>query len=84
MIASGNYFGGRDITIGNGCRIAGTWFDVCAKIEIEDNVAFARDCVLITGSHPIGPSERRLNLEAMKSGPIVIGKGSWLGRGVLV
>lgn len=68
----------RRVTVGVRCWInAGCYFDASDQITIGDNVAIAQHVVLLTQTHEVGPAYRRAG--ALRTAPIVIGDGCWLG-----
>ena len=68
---------GADCMINDGCR-----FDTGAPITIEDDVYFGHEVTVLTGTHEIGPRDRRCH--GWRAEPVTIGRGCWLGTGVLV
>ncbi len=58
-----------------------TMIDEC-RITIGDNVMFATNVTLVTGTHPISPRLRKLQTQYNK--PITIGDNVWLGANVVV
>ena len=78
---SGN-FSGR-LSIGErGFFNIGCFVDLADAITIEEGVTFGPQVMLITGTHEIGPLDRRAG--PLKPLPIKIGKGAWLGARSLV
>lgn len=76
------FAGGGDIyhhlTIGEYVGIGvDCFFDLMGPISIGDETGIGPEVMLITGSHDIGPFEKRVG--PLKSEPIVIGKGVWIG-----
>jgi maltose O-acetyltransferase len=76
------FSGGRDIyrnlAIGEHVGIGvDCYFDLAGTISIGDYTGMGPGIMLITGTHDIGPSEKRTG--QMIARPIVIGKGVWLG-----
>lgn len=72
------------IRIGSDCFInVGCIFDPgSGSIDIEDGVALAQRVILAGNTHVIGPESKRAAQSV--SGDIRIGRGSWLGAGVIV
>jgi maltose O-acetyltransferase len=68
---------GADCMINDGCRL-----DTGAPITIEDDVYFCHDVTVLTGTHDIGPHDRRCH--GWRAEPVTIGRGSWLGARALV
>lgn len=60
---------------------AGVYMDA-GPISIGQNVAIGPRCVLVTGNHSMGPSDKRA--ADGEHAPIAIGDGAWLGAGVIV
>lgn len=81
IVGQGNIY--KKLQIGNGCLFnMGCYFDLAAPITIEHNVGVGNDVLLLTGSHEISDSGRRVgNLIAS---PIVIQEGAWLGARCVV
>ena len=53
-----------------------------AEIRIEDDVALGPNVVLAASTHEVGPATARAGRNVSR--PIVVGRGSWLGAGVVV
>lgn len=66
------------LEIGTSCWInVSCFFDLGAPIKIHNNVSFGQQVLIMTGSHPIGSSERRaIGFEAK---PVTIENGAWIG-----
>ncbi|MGI8801380.1 MAG: acyltransferase [Solirubrobacteraceae bacterium] len=80
-IETGCWFGGPDISIGDGCIIGrGSIFDNCAPIRLERGAMIGTRVTLITSNHEIGAAARRVG--AMKAAPITVGEGAWVGTNV--
>ncbi|PTR23488.1 succinyltransferase-like protein [Rhodococcus sp. OK519] len=72
------------LSIGNGVFInTGVSLHPTGGITIGDNVSFGPRCVIMTGTHEIGPSEKRAS-DPTQFKPVTIGPGTWLGAGVIV
>lgn len=72
------YFGAKSVRVGSECVInRGAHFDATEMIEIGDRVAFGQDVIVLTGSHEVGDSSRRMG--TMNQGPVTIGDGAWVG-----
>lgn len=77
-IEPGSWFGGSDITIGDGSFInRGCVFDNSAAIRIGRSCSVGMAVTFVTSDHEIGPPDRRAG--AIFGGPIVIGDGAWVG-----
>lgn len=76
------------LIIGNNCAInGGVRFyiegSMGSKITLMDNVVVARDVIFETGTHEIGPSNRRVgNTSTSKS--ICVEDGVWIGVGSII
>ncbi len=73
------------ITLGDGCyvnRRCTFYADQGSVIELGRNVWLGPEVMLWTGTHQLGPPEKRCG--AGIAGPIVIGEGGWLGARVTV
>jgi maltose O-acetyltransferase len=69
----------RRLVIGQQCVFnAGCVFDIEETITIGDGVALGQQVMLLTSTHEIGSSERRADFK-LRSSPITIGNGCWLG-----
>lgn len=77
------FFGGRNIELGDSCSLnIGCVLDNTARIVIGARARVGMEVMLITSTHEIGPpGERRGSL---RSGPIEIGAGAWIGSRVTV
>lgn len=53
------------------------FFDLAATISIGDYTGIGPEVMMITGTHDIGPSTKRVG--PSQAEPIVIGKGVWIG-----
>lgn len=72
-----------NITIGDRCFInRGCHFDANHEISIGHDVQIGQQCLLITGTHEIGPETRRAG--KLLTQPIAIMDGVWLGARVTV
>jgi len=58
------------------------YFDALEKITIGNNVTLGPRCTLITGTHTIGTSEKRIGETIAK--PITIEDGCWIGASVFI
>lgn len=61
----------------------GFFYDGWAELEIGANVRIGQFVRVVTGTHEIGPPAQRCTMEAI-GGPVVIGRGSWIGCNVLI
>lgn len=68
---------GRGTSINSGCH-----FENGAPITIGKGCAFGPRVLLMSGTHEVGPAERRAG--ARQPAPIVIEDGCWLGGGSTV
>jgi maltose O-acetyltransferase len=69
----------RRLVIGQQCVFnAECVFDIEGTIIIGDSVALGQQVMLLTSTHEIGSSERRADFR-LRSSPITIGNGCWLG-----
>lgn len=74
----------RKLNIGDHVFLnAGTVAFVNGGVWIGDNVSIGPECLLMTGTHRIGPSEKRAS-EPTILDPIKIGSGAWLGGRVVI
>jgi maltose O-acetyltransferase len=72
------WFGGTDVTIGQGCWINyGVWFDNSAPIVLGERVNVGHQVLFATSSHELGTQHRRSGPPAAAA--IVIGDGTWIG-----
>lgn len=68
----------RRLQIGRGCRLnINILFELGATITIGDHVSMGHEVMILTTTHVIGGSRRRC--AALRSLPVVIGDGTWLG-----
>jgi len=58
-------------------------FDIEETITIGDSVALGQQVMLLTSTHEIGSSDRRAD-HRLRSSPITIGNGCWLGARCIV
>jgi acetyltransferase-like isoleucine patch superfamily enzyme len=76
------------LVIGNNVRFANGYAHVVAsfdEIVVEDDCLFAAFVQVINGNHGYGDVTRPIkDQESFSTGPIRIGRGSWLGRGACV
>ena len=77
LFRSPNITIGENAFVGDRCIFYGP-----AKVTIEDNVAMAAACCILTITHRVGDARRRSGEEVCL--PVRIGTGSWLGAGVIV
>jgi maltose O-acetyltransferase len=77
VFSSPNVSIGKNTTI-NWCVL----FEAGAPIAIGDNCGIGFFSQLITTTHDVGPSTRRMGAE--KSLPITIGNGVWVGVNVII
>lgn len=81
---------GRNISVGNNVSInMNCTFIDCNTIDIGDDVLIAPNVQLYTATHPVPLKERYIDVEGQLHRqtyalPIKIGKGCWLGGGVIV
>lgn len=61
----------------------GFFHDGFDMLRIDDNVRIGQHVKIITGTHAIGPSHQRALVEVTGK-PVEIGRGSWLGCGVII
>jgi maltose O-acetyltransferase len=74
---------GDRLQVGNHCMINAPLFvDLNDHVRIGDQVAIGHHSVIITSSHVLGGPSRRAG--SLKTGPVVIEDGCWLGAGVTV
>ena len=75
----------QKISIGKYCRIgSGCHLDGEGGIEIGDGTILASNVVLLTSSHNYEQTQMLPYDEKDKKAPVIIGKGCWLGWGVMV
>jgi maltose O-acetyltransferase len=83
VIHPGVLFRTGQVTIGAGSYISDRCvFDGGGDVILGNNVYVATSCLMLTGTHKIGPTAQRAGEH--RSAPIVIGDGAWLGAGVIV
>ena len=58
------------------------FFDLAAPIKIGNRVSIGPNVTLITGAHPIGPSENRVG--PLDPQPITIFDGAWIGANAMI
>jgi acetyltransferase-like isoleucine patch superfamily enzyme len=68
---------GVDVFINCGCTLDGA-----GGLVIEDKVSVARNVLIGTTSHEVGPWYGRAGRH--KYAPVLVGQGSWIGDGVIV
>ncbi len=69
------------LSIGRNCFLnSDVWFDLAGRVVIEDGVAVGMQCLFLTVSHELGPSERRAG--ATSTHDVSVGRGAWLGARV--
>jgi acetyltransferase-like isoleucine patch superfamily enzyme len=61
----------------------GVEFDVIEAVSVGSHTVIAPDCFITDHNHGIA-ADRRIDEQACRSAPIVIGSDVWLGRGVVV
>ncbi|WP_245819612.1 acyltransferase [Rhodococcoides yunnanense] len=85
LLHSGNISGDiRKLKIGDNSFLnVGFSLHPTGGIDIGSNVAVGPRCVIITGTHPIGPRSKRAATPTVFSG-VTIEDGCWLGAGVIV
>ncbi|MDX1933170.1 MAG: acyltransferase [Capsulimonadales bacterium] len=72
------------LTVGEGSLIAtDVTLGLDGEITIGENVSIGPLAVLHTGTHSLGPSQRRMQYE-LKSKPIVIEDGAWIAMGAMI
>ncbi len=73
----------KKLEIGEYCWInVGAFFDLGAKVTLEDRVSVAHQVMFMTTSHDIGSADRRAGPLTFK--PITIGAGTWVGARVSI
>jgi maltose O-acetyltransferase len=73
----------KKLVIGEYCMInTECLFDVSDNIVFRGSATIGHQVTFITGGHEIGSAESRLG--ALRTAPITIGEGAWLGARVLV
>ena len=71
------------LTIGSNAWInAGCYLDASDRITIRDGVALGQRVLLLTQTHEIGPRGRHAG--ALRTAPIDIGEGAWIGAGAVI
>ncbi|MCB9135435.1 MAG: acyltransferase [Anaerolineales bacterium] len=81
ITGKGNIY--KKLEIGTGCWInVSCFFDLGAPITIKNNVGLGQEVMLLTGTHPIGTSERRAI--GYETKPITIETGVWIGARALI
>jgi maltose O-acetyltransferase len=60
----------------------GVFIDNAAAVTIGERCSLGPNVTILTGSHQIGPGERRAG--SIDNKPVRVGDGSWLGAGVTV
>lgn len=74
----------KGLTIGDRVFInAGAALFPTGGITIGDGVSIGPRAMIMTGTHEIGPAEQRAS-DPTRWSPVRIGKGTWLGAGVVV
>ena len=82
---SGVQIRASQLTIGRGSYInVGVLFEGRAAIVIGDNVAIGPRVMVLTSTHPIGPSDWRAGEGQVVSAPVTIGDGVWIGAGAII
>ncbi|WP_235916264.1 acyltransferase [Antrihabitans cavernicola] len=72
-----------ELTLGPGVFINyGCYFDTVADITVGARVFIADHVRVLTSSHELGTAEQRAS--TLKSEPVEIGAGSWIGSGVVI
>ncbi|MCU1438806.1 MAG: hypothetical protein JWP66_1893 [Naasia sp.] len=83
IIAPGSYFSDRRIHIAKNVGInTGAFFDASDDIWIEEDVYMGMGVSIITSTHEIGPSRKRLGPGA--TAPVRIGRGTWIAGNVTI
>jgi maltose O-acetyltransferase len=83
LIWPGASFRSKKVTIGDGVFInVGFYHDGCNELYIGNNVSIGPYVRIITGTHEIGPSQRRCSTDV--SEPVRIEGGCWIGAGVII
>lgn len=73
-----------NLSIGDGCFLnVGVKIFPSGGVRIDRNVAIGPYSILITGTHKIGPTEKRASSPSVFE-QVTIGEGAWLGAGVIV
>lgn len=70
---------GVDSLINDYCFIASNY-----GVTIEGNVMIAEHVSIRDYDHGFSDSRLPINKQGLRGGPIVIGEGSWIGRGVMI
>lgn len=82
-IAPGCFFGGTNITIGQGTYVnRECLFDGFASIAIGERCAIGMRVMFVTSSHEPGGPERRAG--KLSGRPITVGDGCWIGSGAVL
>lgn len=84
ILQKGIFYGNpKRLQIGAKSAISrGGFLDGYEKITIGDNVAIAFDVTFVTGTHELGPKEKRAGNVFGK--PVVIGDGVWIAAGAII
>jgi len=83
IISPGCTIYGFSLVMGSGSFInTNTVIDATAPVVIEANVHIGMGCTIATGSHRAGSAQSRAGASYAEA--IRIGRGSWLGAGVIV
>jgi maltose O-acetyltransferase len=83
-IHCGGSFRSKKISLGDHVFVnTGCFYDGLDRVVIGNNVALGPFVRLITGTHEIGPKSRRCT-GTVRTGPIMIEEGCWIGAGVTV
>lgn len=70
---------GANVWVGHNAQL---FASPSAAIIVGNNVDIANNCVMVTGTHAVGPSAHRAGLGSTL--PIEIGDGTWIGFNVSV
>ncbi len=66
------------LRIGADCWFnVGCFFELNDRIEVGDRVAFGHQVMVLTGTHELGPGDRRSG--PLTTAPVRIGAGAWIG-----
>ena len=76
---SGGILIGRNVGINDFCYLASV-----SRIVIEDNVRIAEFVSIRDYDHEFGRCDIPISLQGLRSSPIRICEGSWIGRGVMI
>lgn len=84
VIAPHVFYGSRNVTIGINCFVnVHTFLDGAGQLIIEDYARIGPHSRVLTASHDIWPSPLRRHPDDFKPAKTIIGRGAWVGMGVL-